>query len=215
MIKKIKKHGGIAFITGLGLFLMITGLVVISGVLSTPKTAEAASSATSSTITVTATVSEYLAISVSSTSVALSPTMINTAGGTNIASSGVIIATTTTNDVLGYTLSIQSTNAGLKSGTNYIYSSTTASSTITAGDDNYGAIATSSVATVELPYDYWLLAGTVVGRIASTTSDNISHEHTPGVGRRTDLRIYAACDALQTSGSYTDTIWITATGQTP
>ena len=69
MAKTIKKHWDIVLISGIGLTLVITGILMISGMIALPNPAEAATA----TVGVTATVQEWLTFSVNPTSVTLTP----------------------------------------------------------------------------------------------------------------------------------------------
>ena len=173
----------------------------------------------SETVNVNAVVSAYIVLSVSTTSTYLMPNLVDSSGNTSIGSS-TVSTTVSTNDSAGYTLSLQGTYGGVSSTPNLILNvaSSTGSSTITAGVDGYGANATSSVATIKATstYNYWDedYVLDIVGTISSTTNNLISEESTAGANRVTRIKIYAAADSLQPSGTYKDYIILTALGKT-
>ncbi len=203
MTEKIKKHWPIAFSIGVGLFLATVGMLMISGTIGLSGPASAATE----TVTVTATVVESLSISVSPTTTALSPDLVDISGGTFIGSSTDIQIIVSTNNGGGYNLTIEGANNGLATST-YLIASVTATGTIVAGADGYGANATSVQATVDEDYDYW---GTdVVGQIATSTA--LSSYGSPVTNSTTTIKIEAAADSAQEAGVYEDTITLTATG---
>ena len=214
----IKKHGNTAFTAGLAIVLLIGTIVVISGTMSSPMSTEASATASTS-VTVNAVVSAYITLAVSTTSTYLMPNLVNSSGNTFIGSS-TVSTTVSTNDSAGYTLSLQGTYGGVSSTPNLILNvaSSTGSSTITAGVDGYGANATSSVATIKATstYNYWDedYVLDIVGTISSTTNNLISEESAAGANRVTRIKIYAAADSLQPSGTYQDYIILTALGKT-
>lgn len=210
----IKKHENAVFTVGLAIVLLIGTIVVISGAMSLPMPTEAAATA-SSTVTVNAVVSAYITLSVSTTSTYLMPNLVSSAGVAGLGSS-TVSTTISTNDSAGYTLYLQGTYGGVSSTPNLILNvaSSTGSSTIAAGTDGYGANATSSQATIlaTSTYNFWGLD--IVGTISSTTNNLISQENAAGSNRVTRIKIYAAADTLQPSGTYQDYIILTATGKT-
>lgn len=203
MAEKIKEHWPIAFSVGMGLFLAIVGMLMISGTIGLINPASAATE----TVIVTATVQESLSISVSPTSTALSPDLVDLGGSTYIGSSADISIVVSTNNSGGYNLTIEGANNGLAT-SSYLIASVTATGTIAAGTDGYGANATSVQATITANYDYW---GTnIVGQIA--TSSALSSYSSPVTNSTTTIKVEAAADSLQEAGTYEDTITLTATG---
>ena len=203
MAEKIKEHWSIAFSVGMGLFLAIVGMLMISGTIGLPNPASAATE----TVIVTATVVESLSISVSPTTTALSPDLVDIGGGTSIGSSTDIEIVVSTNNGGGYNLTIEGANNGLATST-FLIASVSATGTIVAGTDGYGANATSVQATVDPDYDYW---GTDdVGQIATSTA--LSSYGNPVTNSTTTMKIEAAASAAKEAGTYEDTITLTATG---
>ena len=211
----IKKHGNTAFTAGLAIVLLIGTIVVISGTMSSPMSTEASATASTS-VTVNAVVSAYITLAVSTTSTYLMPNLVNSSGNTFIGSS-TVSTTVSTNDSAGYTLSLQGTYGGVSSTPNLILNvaSSTGSSTITAGVDGYGANATSSQATILATSTYNFWGQDIVGTISSTTNNLISQESAAGANRTTLIKIYAATDSVQPSGTYQDYIILTVVGKTP
>ena len=209
MAKKIKEHKEVILFSVIGLILVMVGAVAMFEMMAEPEPAAAATA--SSTVSVSATVNEFITISLSTSSVNLTPDLLDTSGNLNVASSTVVTVTCGTNDPDGYDLSIKGVNAGLASGT-VLIATVSATGTAATGTDAYGVNASSSAATVQANYAYW---GTNdIGEIASSTDNNIAVEAAAGTGKQTDIKIYASCDASQAPGTYTDTITLTVTGKT-
>lgn len=203
MAEKIKEHWPIAFSVGMGLFLAIIGMLMISGTIGLPNPASAATE----TVTVTATIVESISISVTPTSTALSPDLVDISGNTFIGSSTDIQIVVSTNNSGGYNLTIEGANNGLAT-SSFLIASVSPTSTIVAGTDGYGANATSVQATITANYDYW---GTDdVGQIATSTA--LSSYGNPVTNSTTTIKIKAAADSAQEAGVYEDTITLTATG---
>jgi hypothetical protein len=199
----MKKNWNLILALGIGLILTITGVMGISKMMVTPSSVSAA---TTATVSVSATVQEWLSISVSPTSATLTPDMVDTSGNTYIASSSDITITTGTNHGTGYNLQInENDNNGLASGSYYI-DNPTATTTVTAGTDAYGAQATSTVTTIAANYNYW---GTNVVGDFELTAQNLATKSSPGSGETTTMKLKAACDSTQPAGTYTDTITLT------
>lgn len=215
MAETIKKHKDIAFIVGIGLILTIAGIVGMFG-MKTPVLADVAT-----TVTVTAEVYEWLTFTISTTSVTLTPNLVDAGGATHVASSSAITLTIGTNSADGWSVTANGTstlctNGGLESGTQKICQPS-ATSTLTEADDNdgYGANATATYAGVDIKdnYDYYDLADPwTVGELDATSTEfadcvNCTHAATNVV----DMRIYAECDGAQPAASdYTDTATLTA-----
>lgn len=168
-------------------------------------------SAATETIAVTATVSEWISFSVSPTTTSLSPNLVDTSGNTAVASSSNITLVCGTNDDSGFNIQIrEDNNDGLISGANSI-NLASATGTLVAGTDGYGvnATTTSSNTSIATNYNYW--STTTVGQITNT-AQNLSTCSDQIASSTTTMKIYAACDSLQPSGSYTDTITVTCAG---
>lgn len=206
MAEKIKENLPLTFGVGIGLVLAIIGIVMIAGMMSAPKDAWALAT----TVTVTATVSEWLTFTSDQTAVALTPNLVDTAGNTAIGSSTDINLVVGTNDGGGYSITVSSANEGLASSSNYIYT-VNGSSTIAAGTDGYGLNATSVLGTINANYTAW---GTTEVGEATTTAATITTYGSSITAGTTTVKIYAAADALQAAAVYEDTLTFTATGQT-
>ena len=199
------------------LILLIIGglaiLVLIGTVgveLFTPK--EVSADATS-TVGVTATVESWLTFQVSTTSVSLTPALVDSTGTPHIGSSTAITLTLGTNNTNGWSITIQGANGGLYSNTaSHLISTVSGTSTLSAGTDGYGANATATYSGVTIGnyYDYW---GTdTVGEIASSTSHTLASKSDPNVQTDVvDMKIKAAAEATTPAANdYSDTITLTA-----
>jgi len=207
MLKIIKRNIDIIIVAGIGFSLLIVAMVgIYQSILISPVNA-----ATTTEITVSATVQEWITLGVSTSSVGLTPDLVDTSGNTSIGTSTSINITVGTNNAAGWHLGLSSANGKLVSGGNDILSCNT-SSTITAGTDMYGAIATTSYPGVDIKdyYDYW---GQDIVGTASTTAVTFADKSSLNASTTVaTMEIKAACDAAQPSGTYQDTLTITATG---
>ena len=212
MAKEIKKHWDLVLISGIGLTLAIAGILAISGMIALPNPAEAATA----TVGVTATVQEWLTFSVNPTSVTLTPDLVDTAGNTAVGSSTAVTLTLGTNSPDGWSIDARGATAvatcaqgGLVSGS-YEICQPSATSTLAAGTDGYGANATDTLdgVTIAANYAYW---GTnTVGELNDTDSDFASKTSSNASSDVASMKVLTASDALQDPGSYTDTITLTA-----
>jgi hypothetical protein len=215
MAEKIKKHKDLVFIFGIGLVLAIGAILAMSGMVPLPNTVSAATTVQQS-VGVTATVNEWLTFTISTSSVTLTPDLVTTAGATNIASSSVIDLNLGTNSADGWSISATGTNNGLLSGSNTIATPAAGNTTTTAaGTDAYGIqAATTSATGVNIATMYKVssdFTSNVVGSIR--TASQIFATSTAQFADNTnviDMKVKASCDALQPSGSYTDTVYLTA-----
>ena len=205
----IKKHFALIAVFGIGITL-IAGIMLMF-----PRGFYTASAATTSTnVSVSATVNEWITLSISTSSVNLTPDLVDTAGNTAIGSSSNITMNVGTNAVSGWSVTIAGTQAcpGALTSSSYSINQPTATSSLAAGTDGYGANATTSLAgvTIGAYYNYW---GTnTVGEICSS-AQTLSSKSTANTSQTvTTIKIEAACDSLQEAGTYTDTITLTATG---
>jgi len=212
MAKIIKRNIDIILVAGVGLSLLVVAMMGIYQ--SIPMVSvNYVSAATDTEITVSATVQSWITLGVSTSSVALSPDLVDTSGNTAIASSSDINITVGTNNSGGWHLSIQSTNGKLTTTSGDILTCG-ATSTIAAGTDMYGVNATTSYGGVDIKdnYDYW--GQNIVGT-ASTTDQTFADKNTANSSTTVaTMKIMAACDDQQPSGTYGDTLTITATGGT-
>ena len=217
MAEKIKKYWDIIAVFGIGLVLTILTILGIVGMIGLPFSVSALTQ--TGTVGVTATVQEWLSFTVSTTSVALSPDLVTTAGGTNIANSTDITLNLGTNAASGWNVTIEGANAGLKhtDGTTLIASVATATTTtLIAGMDpgKYGANASSIItgATVGTYYNYW---GTeTVGAIHTTAQTLLSKSTANATTNVGFLKIKAAAPSTQKPGTYNDMVTLIATSPT-
>jgi len=213
MAKIIKKNIDIILVAGIGLSLLMVTMIGIYQ--SIPMVSVSyVSAATDTEITVSATVQEWITLGVSTSSVALTPDLVDTSGNTSIASSSNITIAVGTNNAGGWHLSVQSANGKLTT-SSYDILSCSVTSTISAGTDMYGLNATTSYGGVSIDtnYDFW--GENIVGA-ASSTADLAFAEKSTGNSSTTvaTIKILAACDDQQEAGTYADTLTITATGGT-
>jgi hypothetical protein len=211
----IKKNLDVALALGIGLVLAISGIMGMMELVALPDFASAATG----TVGVTATVNEWLTFSVSTTSVALSPDLVDSAGGTHVGSSTDITLNLGTNSANGWSISVKGAtpsgtcaNGGLvnSASSSIAICQPSVTSTLAAGTDGYGANATATLAdvTIAANYNYW--GSTTVGEL-DTTDSTLASKNSPNAATNVvTMKVYAACDALQPSGQYTDTITLTA-----
>lgn len=211
MIKKIKKRKDIFFVFGIGVSLALVSLLGLSGIIGLPGFVSAATE--TETVVVTATIEPFLTFTVSPTSTSLTPYLVTSTGGTNIASSTNISLSVGTNDTDGWSIEIKGANDGLVNGGTTI-DSVTASSTIAAGTDGYGANASGEASvTIGSYYDYW--GSEDVGEIRTAGQTLASKATANAHGLVATMKVYAASISTNPAGSYTDTITLTATTATP
>ena len=212
MAEKIKKHWDLVLISGIGLTLAIAGILAISGMIALPNPAEAATA----TVGVTATVQEWLTFSVNPTSVTLTPDLVDTAGNTAVGSSAAVTLTLGTNSPDGWSIDARGATAaatclqgGLVSGS-YEICQPSATSTLAAGTDGYGANATDTLTGVTIAANYAYWGTNTVGELNDTDSDFASKTSSNASSDVASMKVLTASDALQEPGSYTDTITLTA-----
>jgi len=212
MAKIIKRNIDIILVAGIGLSLLVVAMMgIYQGM--PMASVNYVSAATTSDITVSATVQEWITLGVTTSSVALSPDLVDTAGNTAIASSSSIGITVGTNNAGGWHLSVQSANGKLTTSTYNILTCDT-TSTIAAGTDMYGVNATTSYGgvTISTNYDYW---GQDIVGTASTTDQTFAEKSSGNTSTTVaSMKIMAACDDQQEAETYADTLTITATGGT-
>ena len=202
MSERIKKNLDLVTVLSIGTIIAVTALIGIVG-WPTPVFSDI-----TTTVAITATVNEWLTFTVSNTSVTLSPELVDTVGGTHIGSSTDLTFTLGTNSDNGYSMTIGDNNNGLKSGANLIQLSA-ASTSITNGVDGFGVQATSTMMTVRSQFAFGTSTDWV-GRVASSTV-SLATNGSPGTAQLMYMKVKASCDNLQPNGSYTDTLYITAT----
>ena len=211
MAKTIKRNIDLIIAVGIGLSLLIVAMIGIYQSVSIIPVSYV-SAATSTDITVSATVQEWLTLGVSTSSVGLTPDLVDAAGNTAIGTSTAINITVGTNNGSGWHLDLSSANGALKAPASYYIYTCDTTSTISAGTDMYGVNATTSDPDVDIKdyYDYW--GQNIVGT-ASTTPQTLADKNTPNTSTTVaTMEIKAACDSAQPAGTYTDTLTITATG---
>lgn len=208
MAKVMKGQNLLALILIVGMVLVFSGLW--EGL---PDFASAAS--VQQQVEVTAVVQEWITFTLSTTSVTLSPDLVDTAGNTNIASSSVIDLYLGTNSDDGWSISVTSTYGALKEPTPYyIYS---ADCTAATGSDCYGIQATATETGVNIAprYDYWP-PSEQVGWASTTALSFASSTNTFASGTNViDMKIKASCDSAQPVGTYQDYIYLTAVTSIP
>ena len=212
MAKIIKRNIDLIIVAGIGLSLVIVAMVgIYQSIPMAP--VSYVSAATQTDITVSATVQEYISLGVSTSSVGLTPDLVDAAGDTAIGTSTAINITVGTNNDGGWHLDVTSANGKLTTST-YDILSCDVTSTIAAGTDMYGVHATTSYAGVDIKeyYDYW--GQNIVGT-ASTTAVTFADKSTANASTTVaTMEIMAACDGAQEAETYADTLTITATGGT-
>jgi len=210
MAEKIKKQKDVVFVLGIGLVLTIAVIAGMSGMIAMPNFASAA---TSTTVTVTATVESWLTISAAPSSVTLTPSLVDIAGGINVGSSTSNVAISVgTNSATGWSIGIKGAGAGLVYGSTSTINSVTGTSTLTAGNDGYGANASTTLVgtTIGALYNNW--STTTVGEIKSGAGQTLASK--PSLQASTTvatMKVYAAATSTHPSGSYADTITLTVT----
>ena len=217
MSEIIKKNWDVIFVLGIGLVLAIAGIIGMSGLIVLPSSVSAA---TTATVGVTATVQPWLTFSVSPTSITLSPDLVDVNGITHIASSTSNVSLILgTNSGVGWSISIIGANGGLATSSYDLIDSVATGTTTTlsnTGVDGYGANATGSIANAN-PGTYYANWGTAtVGAIASSTPQTLINKNSSNASSTVGLmKVYAQCDSTQPSGTYGDTITLTATPAYP
>lgn len=212
MAKPIKRNIDVAIAFGIALCLLV---VAVLGVYQKIDTAPAYAAEATDTVIVYATVESWISIAISVEQATMTPVLVDTSGNTAVGSTSEITVNVGTNDAAGFTTSINGDNAGLLSDSNLI-ATVSPTSTLTDASDNdgYGANASSTdtKTTINANYDYW--ATTTVGQIQTSWNDMFSTDTVVAM-TTTTMKVYAECDSAQPAGTYSDTIYLTATGNTP
>jgi hypothetical protein len=210
MPKMIKKDWDIALAVAIGLVLTVAGIIGLSSMVARPSTVTADTA--TETVEVSATVAAWVSLEVTPTSTSLSPELVTSAGGTNIGESDYIQITTGTNGVTGYSLDIKSLNAALCHSTGCATGTiSSASATLAAGTDGYGAQATSSDSDVTIAASYNHATSTnTVGGLENSDND-LADTSSESSGDITWLTLKAAATSTKTVGTYEDTITLTLT----
>ncbi len=191
-----------------GLTLALIGVLSISGTIPFSSPASAATE----TISVSATISQWLSFGVSTNTIALTPELVTSAGGTNIGSSTEITLTAGTNNSSGYGIEIKDLNGGLcHSGGCGTHNITSGDATLSAGTDGYGAQATTTdtdVGTVDANYDFWGASNQQVGDLSSSPQA-LADTTAPSSNDQTLLKLKAAAASIDPAGTYSDTVTLT------
>lgn len=210
MAEKIKKNKELVIVAGIGLILTIATLLSLAGMVELPNVVLAATD--TATVTVTATVEAWINIDVSTSSTPITPSLVDSTGGTHIGSTTAIDIDVGTNNSAGWTINIKGINDGLIYGATATIASVTATSTLSAGNDGYGANATPTLAGVSIGSYYYHWGTVDVGEIMSGAGQTLAtYNATTTLANVVDLQVYAAAVDTKPSGSYTDDIVLTAT----
>ncbi len=205
----IKENLDTTFAVVIGIIFAIIGII---GIADTFPIINPASAATE-TISVSATISQWISFSVSTNTVAITPDLVTSAGGTNIGSSPDITLTAGTNDADGYSIDLRDSYGGLcHSGGCSVWKVTSTDATLSAGTDGYGAQASStdSDVTIGANYNYW--GNNQVGDISSTTAQTVASTSGPSSSDQTLLKLKAAAADTDPDGTYSDTLTLTCLG---
>jgi len=211
----IKENSSIFVALAVGIVLAAVCLLSIWGMIAWPGISNATQTATV-TINVSAEVKEWLTFGASTTNASMTPDLVNTAGATAVASSSAINLSLGTN-TSQWSLTIRGTNNGLSrvgGGASISSVADSATATVSAGVDNYGANATTSYSGVTVGTYYASWGNTVVGALRTGGQVLASRNGGHSYANVATIRMYAACDAAQLAGTYTDTVTITATAGT-
>ena len=189
-------------ITSSALFFVLFLVLGMAGIIVLPNFAEAES------ISVTAGVQEWVSFAVSPTTTNLG-NLVNSVGALAIgsATSGL---TLNSNSFDGYSVTIEGANGGLLNG-GYLIATPASGATTTCdisgdGVDAYGVQATSTTFTVPSPFN---VTGNVVGSVAASSQPLLSSAYSTSSQVAT-LTIKASANKYDASGSYSDTLTLTA-----
>ena len=210
MAKTIKKHWDMVLVGGIGLTLAIIGMLVMSEVMVFPNFVSAATTS-ATTVNVTATIAETIEITVTSTTMDLGAL---TTGAVASTSDNFTVKT---NAGGGYTVNLKdknytptSTNPGLHKLTTPTDEIVSASTTLTAGTEGYGAQGTTTDPNVTIDAAY-NKTGNAVGALA-TSDQNLATGDAATTGDQSTLKLLAAISAITGAGSYEDQLTLTAVG---
>lgn len=204
MLVTRKDHWDIVLALGIGLVLTVVGVMGLSAMIAKPSSVSAATE----TVEVSAEVASWSSLAVTPTTTSITPDLVTTGGGVNIGESDYIKITCGTNGSSGYSLDIKSLNAALKDNGNTIAS---ASATLQAGVDGYGAQATSSDADVGIGAWYnFATSSNSVGKV-ETSNHDLADTGSPSSDDITWLTLKAAATSTKPSGTYSDVLTLTLT----
>lgn len=217
MVQKIKKHKKSFLVFVIGLLFIIAGALTLSGIINLP---EFASAQETETVSVTATVQPYIVFTAQPSSVTLTPDLVSTAGTANIASSSNVSLLIGTNSGGGWIVSVQGLYGAIASSSasatpTILSVALGATTTLVAGIDGYGINATNVITGVSIlgnGYGGW--GSPIVGAVASSSPQDLMSKATANSSTTVGyIKVYAAATTTKTSGTYTDTITLTATSQ--
>ena len=205
MANTIKQYKSTIF-AGAGLFSVLFTVLVLAGIVSLPNFVSAANP---ETVNVTATISEWLSLALTTNTANLGE-LVSSAGVLTVgsATSGI---TASSNSSDGYSVTIIGTNGGLNgsNGGSIVTPATgvtTTCSTSTDGTNAYCAQATSATLAVSSPFN---VSGNVVGSVASSSQKMLSSTYATTTKTAT-LTVKASANKYDQNGTYTDTLTLTA-----
>jgi hypothetical protein len=202
MAETIKQYKNTIF-AGLSLFSVLLTVLVLAGIVILPNFAAADS------VSVTATISEWISIAETTTTLSLG-TLVNGSGVLTLGSATTGITLSSNSDD-GYSVTIQGANAGLKNGSTSTIATAASGATSTCnvsdpGTDAYGAQATSTNLTVSSPFN---VTGNTVGSLATSSQKLVSSVYSTSTKTAT-LTVQASANKYDRNGTYTDTLTVTA-----
>jgi hypothetical protein len=194
---------------GAGLFSVLFAVLLLSGIVSLPNFANA-----SETVSVSATIEEWVSFAVSPTTTDLG-TLVDASGNVSIGSATSSL-TLSSNSSDGYSVTIEGTNGGLNGSNGGTIATPAAAATTTcsaAGDgtDAYGAQATSTTLTILSPFN---VSGDVVGSVAASSQNLLSSAYSTS-SQSAILTVKASANKFDKNGAYTDTLTLTALPSVP
>jgi len=202
-MEKIVKQYKNSIFAGLSLFSVLFAVLVLVGVVSLPSFAEADS------ITVSATISEWITFAVGTTTMNLG-TLVNGSGVPALGGASTTL-TLGSNSGDGFSVSIQGANGGLASSTFKIATpaagATTTCNATDPGTDAYGAQVTSTTMTAQTIYNG---GGQIVGSVASTSAQKILTSGYSTSSNSATLSVRASANKYDAPGVYSDTLTLTA-----
>jgi hypothetical protein len=192
------------FFASMSLSAILLIVFVLTGIIYLPGSAEADS------VSVTATISEWMSIAETTTTLSLG-TLVNGSGVLTLgsATTGITLSSNSDN---GFSVTLQGANGSLKNGATSSIptaaSGTTSACDITGNGTNaYGAQATSTTLTVSPPFN---VTGNTVGSVASTTSQKLVSSGYATSTKTVTLTIQASANKYDQAGTYLDTLTLTA-----
>lgn len=204
-------------------FLFLAGLIIFFCLVSfvwksLPANAQNESTTTEA-VTVRATVQAWIDFDVSTSSLDMTPPLVQADGTLNIGSTPDLDLSVGTNAPLGWQIRIKGQNGGLySSSATYTIPSVSGTSTLATGTEAYGANATSATSTVTIGsyYNYYGTNPPVVGEIQ--TSDNVLASKTSKNPKVLVAKMQVKATASPSTppgNDYQDVITLTAAGLLP